>query len=92
MALSALIAEVDAERLAWRPMPNLTSALRQLFAVAEAYPELRASENFQGLQAELSETENRIGHTRDNLARLGDLREEVEKHLGRLKRQAAAAH
>jgi predicted DNA-binding ribbon-helix-helix protein len=29
MALSALIAEVDAERLAWRPMPNLTSALRQ---------------------------------------------------------------
>jgi len=27
--LSALIAEVDAERLAWRPTPNLTSALRQ---------------------------------------------------------------
>jgi LemA protein len=42
----------------------LTSALRQLFAVAEAYPELRASENFQGLQAELSETENRIAVSR----------------------------
>jgi predicted DNA-binding ribbon-helix-helix protein len=27
--LSALIAEVDAERLGWRPTPNLTSALRQ---------------------------------------------------------------
>jgi LemA protein len=42
----------------------LTSALRQLFAVAEDYPELRASENFQGLQAELSETENRIAVSR----------------------------
>ena len=42
----------------------LTTALRQLFAVAEDYPELRASENFQGLQAELSETENRISVSR----------------------------
>jgi LemA protein len=42
----------------------LTSALRQLFAVAEAYPELRASENFQGLQTELSDTENRIAVSR----------------------------
>jgi LemA protein len=42
----------------------LTSALRQLFAVAEDYPELRASENFQGLQSELSETENRISVSR----------------------------
>ncbi len=42
----------------------LTSALRQLFAVAEDYPELRASENFQGLQAELSETENKIAVSR----------------------------
>jgi chromosome segregation protein len=38
------------------------------------------------------ETENRIRHTRDNLARLSDLREEVGKHLGRLKRQANAAN
>lgn len=42
----------------------LTSALRQLFAVAEAYPELRASENFQELQTELSETENRVAVSR----------------------------
>ena len=42
----------------------LTQALRQLFAVAEAYPELRASENFQGLQAELAETENKIAVSR----------------------------
>lgn len=38
------------------------------------------------------ETESRIQHTRDNLARLSDLREEVSKHLGRLQRQAAAAN
>jgi LemA protein len=38
----------------------LTDALRHLFAVAEAYPELRASENFQALQAELATTEDRI--------------------------------
>ncbi|MGH2546641.1 MAG: LemA family protein, partial [Actinomycetota bacterium] len=38
----------------------LTAALRGLFAVAEAYPELRASENFQALQAELANTEDRI--------------------------------
>jgi LemA protein len=42
----------------------LTSALRSLFAVAENYPELRASENFQALQAELSNTEDRIQGSR----------------------------
>ena len=42
----------------------LTSALRQLFALAEDYPELRATENFQRLQTELSETENRIAVSR----------------------------
>lgn len=37
------------------------------------------------------ETENRIRHTRDNLDRLNDLRDEVAKHLQRLERQAATA-
>lgn len=37
------------------------------------------------------ETENRIKHTRENLDRLNDLREEVEKQLGHLQRQARAA-
>ena len=40
------------------------SALRSLFAIAEAYPNLRASENFQALQHELAETENRIAESR----------------------------
>ena len=37
------------------------------------------------------ETENRIRHTRENLDRLTDLREEIDKQLSRLKRQASAA-
>src|SRR5438105_14159682 len=35
-------------------------ALKSLFAVAEAYPQLRASENFQQLQAEVTDTEDKI--------------------------------
>ena len=42
----------------------LTSALRQLFAVAENYPQLRASDNFQALQGELANTEDRIQTSR----------------------------
>jgi LemA protein len=42
----------------------LTAALRQLFAVSENYPELRASENFQALQGELANTEDRIQTSR----------------------------
>jgi LemA protein len=42
----------------------LTSALRGLFAVAEAYPQLRANENFIQLQAELGNTEDRIQNSR----------------------------
>ena len=36
------------------------SALKSLFAVAEAYPQLRATENFQQLQAEVTDTEDKI--------------------------------
>lgn len=43
---------------------NLTEALKSVFAVAENYPQLRASENFSKLQDELSETENRIEASR----------------------------
>ena len=42
----------------------LTGALRRLFALAEAYPQLRATENFQQLQGELSDTENKIAVSR----------------------------
>ena len=42
----------------------LGAALGRLFAVAEAYPELQADENFHQLQTELSETENRVAVSR----------------------------
>jgi len=42
----------------------LGQALGRLFAVAEAYPQLRASENFQQLQAELTNTEDQIAASR----------------------------
>lgn len=42
----------------------LTGALKSLFAVAEAYPALRASENFKQLQDELSDTESKIAYAR----------------------------
>src|SRR5581483_5985389 len=42
----------------------LTAALGRLFAVAEAYPQLRATENFQQLQAQLSDVEQNIAVAR----------------------------
>lgn len=42
----------------------LTGALRHLFAVAEAYPQLLAAENFRQLQAELSDIEEKIAYAR----------------------------
>ncbi|MDZ4655565.1 MAG: LemA family protein [Coriobacteriia bacterium] len=42
----------------------LTSTLRSLFAVAEAYPDLKANENFMMLQEELSGTESKIAYAR----------------------------
>ena len=42
----------------------ITQALKRLFAVAEAYPQLRATENFQQLQEELSGTESKIAYAR----------------------------
>src|SRR5919197_6549411 len=43
---------------------QLTGALRQLFALSEAYPDLKANQNFQQLQSELSDVENKIAAAR----------------------------
>ncbi len=43
---------------------TLTSALRSLFAVVEAYPDLKANQSFLALQDELTNTENKIGFAR----------------------------
>jgi LemA protein len=42
----------------------LSGALKSLFAVAEAYPDLKASENFKGLQDEISDTETKVAASR----------------------------
>ena len=55
-------ANSNAEKL---EMDNqLTATLKNLFAVAENYPELKANENFASLQEELSETEDKIAYSR----------------------------
>lgn len=43
---------------------QLTDTLKSLFAVAENYPNLKASDNFSKLQDELSDTENKIAYSR----------------------------
>ena len=43
---------------------GLTGALKSLFAIAEAYPDLKANANFAELQRELSDTENKIQSSR----------------------------
>jgi LemA protein len=57
MGAGSPLAKADADN-------QLTSALKTLFAVAENYPQLRASENFQALQKELSDTENKVAYSR----------------------------
>jgi LemA protein len=47
-----------------QPDTQLSGALRQLFALSEAYPDLKANENFKELQEELSATEGRVAYAR----------------------------
>jgi LemA protein len=59
---AAVAAQGPAQQAAAENM--LSGALRQLFALAESYPDLKASTNFQQLQAELSDIENKIAAAR----------------------------
>ena len=43
---------------------ELTQAITKLFALSEAYPELKANENFKQLQSELTSTEDKISYAR----------------------------
>ncbi|HEX7456061.1 MAG TPA: LemA family protein [Candidatus Nanoarchaeia archaeon] len=62
-ARSALLG-ADTAKAAAEADNMLTGALKSLFAVAENYPELKASENFKELQKELSDTETKIAASR----------------------------
>jgi LemA protein len=53
MGASSVAEHAEAENM-------LTGALKSLFAVSEAYPDLKANTNFVELQRELSDTENKI--------------------------------
>lgn len=58
----------------------LAGALKSVFAIAEAYPELKANQNFLALQAELSDTENKIQSARRFYnANVRDLNISIEK-------------
>jgi LemA protein len=64
---------------------QLTRGLRQLLAVAEAYPELKANQNFLALQEELTATESRIAYARqfynDQVMRLNTLIQSFPSNL-----------
>lgn len=62
-ARAALVSAKGVEEKA-KANSELGNTLKSLFAVAEAYPNLRASENFSALQEELSDTENKIAYAR----------------------------
>ena len=59
---AAVAAQGPAQQAAAENM--LSGALRQLFALSEAYPDLKANQNFQQLQSELSDIENKIAASR----------------------------
>jgi len=59
---SAMTAQGPAQQAAAENM--LTGALGKLFALAEAYPDLKANQNFQQLQTELGDIENKIASAR----------------------------
>jgi LemA protein len=62
-ARNAAVAAADPEAQA-KAENMLSGALRQLFALAEAYPNLKANQNFLQLQSDLSDLENKIAAAR----------------------------
>ena len=65
--------------------PMLTGALSKLFALAEAYPDLKANQNMLALQEELSSTENKIAFSRqafnDTVMSFNNARENFPNNL-----------
>jgi len=63
----------------------LTQALGRIFALSEAYPDLKANQNFANLQEELSSTENKIGfarqHYNDTVAQYDSARQQFPSNI-----------
>ena len=66
--IKARQAGIDAKGVADQAQAEnmITGALRQMFALSEAYPDLKANDNFARLQEELSSTENKIAFARQH--------------------------
>ena len=60
----AAVAGASTPEAAMAASGELSQALGHLFAVAEAYPDLKANSNFAQLQADLTDTENKISYAR----------------------------
>lgn len=64
---------------------NITSALNKLFALSEAYPDLKANENFISLQKDLKETEDKLSYARefynDTVLNYNNLREKFPSNI-----------
>ena len=63
-ARNAAIAAPDTPEAQGQAQNQLTGALRQIFALGEAYPDLKANQNFLALQEELTATEDRVAYSR----------------------------
>jgi LemA protein len=63
-ARNAAIAAPDTPEAQAQANNQITGALRQLFALGEAYPDLKANQNFLALQEELTATEGRVAYAR----------------------------
>ena len=63
-ARNAAIAAPDTPQAQAQADNVLTGALRQVFALSEAYPDLKANQNFLALQEELTATEGRVAYAR----------------------------
>lgn len=64
---------------------QVTAALNKLFALSEAYPDLKANENFISLQADLKETEDKVSYARqfynDTVLTYNNLREQFPSNI-----------
>jgi len=78
VSADGVAAQAEAENM-------LTGALKQLFALSEAYPNLKANENFAQLQEELTTTENKISfsrqHYNDSVAVYNETRQKVPTNI-----------
>lgn len=64
---------------------QITGALNKLFALSEAYPDLKANENFMSLQKDLKETEDKLSYARsfynDTVLNYNNLREQFPSNI-----------